>query len=81
MLGSAVKIGMRVHYVGDADNHGESHLVPERHTVGTVMQACPNTMGGYSAQVKWDSAPPKASYNNTWWYRDDVLAPVKESEF
>lgn len=81
MQASAIKKGMRVCYVGDANNHGESHLIPERHTIGTVMQACPNSIGGYSAQVKWDSAPPKASYCDMWWYRDDVLAPVKESEF
>ena len=81
MIASKIKNGMRVHYVGDASNHNEPHLIPERHTVGTVIQAHPYSTDGYAAQVRWDKAPPEAQYDTTWWYCADVIAPIIKSEF
>lgn len=78
---NAVKRGLRVHYVGDADNHNEPHLIPERRTVGTIIQANPHNGDGYVAQVQWDEAPPECPYDTIWWYHADVIAPIIKSEF
>ena len=77
MDASAVKRGMRVRYVGDADNHSESHLIPSRSTVGTIIEVNPNNRASeYSAQVRWDEAPPENPYDTIWWYHADVIAPI-----
>ena len=80
---NAVKRGLRVHYVGDADNYDEPHLIPERRTVGTIIEVNPDAdkYSGYVAQVQWDEAPPETPYDAIWWYHADVIAPIIKSEF